>query len=99
MSLNVSDPYAAYNEKVAVQPHDLDAIHDRINGLADRASIIAERLSKVNERMFGPEPEKERKMANRPLGSGMIGGLNEVVSRLEDLLVYVNTRTDQLERL
>lgn len=99
MSLSVSDAFALYDEKIAAQSYDLDAIYDRINGLVDRTSTIAEKLSKVNERVFGPEPEKENKTVSRPYGSGMIGSINEVVSQLEDLLAYVKTRTDQLERL
>lgn len=99
MSLSVSDAFALYDEKIAAQSYDLDAIYDRINGLVDHTSTIAEKLSKINERMFGPEPEKENKVASRSHGHGMIGGLNAVVSQLEDLLVYVKTRTDQLERL
>lgn len=99
MSLSVPYVFALYKEKIAAQSHDLDAIYDRINGLVDRTSTIAEKLSKINERMFGPEPEKECKTVSRPYGSGMIGSINEVVSQLEDLLAYVKTRTDQLERL
>lgn len=99
MPLNFSDKFASYDEKTVVQSHELDTIHSRIHGLVDLAGTIAERLSKVNDRVFGSELEKESKTANRPHGSGMIGCLNEVVSRLDDLLIHIKTSTDQLERL
>jgi hypothetical protein len=96
--------HAAYqkglgNVCTAKKTPELEHIHGRLGSQVQRAMDFASRLDSLCDRLYGAGPAEGNERTERPQRAGRIGGVEEAIYDMADVLDHIEVHLSRLEDL
>lgn len=79
--------------------NEVDAIHRRLLGLTKAVGMNADRARRVVDRLSGGQPEKDHPATPRPVRSGSLGAIHDLLDEIDASACANTVSLDALDKL